>query len=328
MPPTTDKSLRFERQLRFQQQLNVNATSDVRAWLRVSDVVEHVALWLDDRYLGDSETPFQPRMLELPNGTTSAILSVEFVQLDDIRLPRIELVKTGPIRIGRHRVTCAEASNDRGSLDIHVELDTNTPTSAWVRTVITDEDDVIVVDDARRHSLALGKNRLRWSETLDEPQLWQKRDASGTTRPLYNVCTSVGVYGATDTSDTAESTTGFRTVARTRGALRINDNVQPLIFLSMDAPPWPAVDSHAIVRLTRVNPTDVYREADAQGIFICQRLPDSADHARQVVDLLANHPSIIAWSLPRKPRRTLRAGGDPVRRVADRVDGTRPILTE
>jgi hypothetical protein len=297
VPPTTDKSLRF------QQQLRIDATSNERAWLRVSDVVEHVALWLDDRYLGEPETPFQPRVLELPSGTTDAILSVEFVQLHDIRLPHIELVTTGPIRIARHNVRCSEANNSRGSLDVHVELDTNVATSAWIRTVITDQNNVTVVDDARRHSLAHGKNRLRWTESLDQPQLWKRNDAA-----LYNVTTSVGVYGETDVSDSCETTTGFRTIVRVRNALNINDLT---------------IDLGAITPVTSMNTPDFYDNADAHGMCICQQLPADPDHARQVIDLLSNRPSIVAWSRPR--RSFLRA--DPIRRLAARIDNTRPFLT-
>lgn len=317
--PTTDKSVRF------QQQLNVNASATTRAWLRVSDVVEHVALWLDDRYLGDPETPFQPRVLELPDGTKDAMLSVEFVQLDDIRLPRIQLIKTGPIRIGRHKVLCAEADHHRGSLEIHVELDTNIATLAWIRTVIADQKGTVVVDDARRHAIAVGRNRLRWRESLDEPHLWQKGDGA---ESLYTATTSVGVYEASETSDTATTTTGFRSVTRERETLRINGNLQPMVFLAMDRPPWPTADSRSIVRLTSVNDSEAYDDADQKGVLLCQRLPEDMNHARQVVDLLAHHPSIIAWSRPRRALKAWRPNGDTVRRVADRADGTRPFLFE
>jgi hypothetical protein len=319
VPPTTDKSLRF------QQQLDVNATPQSRAWLRVSDVVDHVALWLDDRYLGDPETPFQPLMLELPDGTTTSTLSVEFVELDDIRLPQIELVKTGPIRIARHKIVCTEANNDRGSLEIRVELDTNTATLAWIRTVVTDHSGATVIDDARRHAIAIGKNRLQWTETLDEPNLWQK---GGNEPALYNVCTSVGIHEDAGTSDIAETLTGFRSIAQERKTLHVNDSVQPLVFLALDCPPWPTGNSRSIVRLTRVNTPEVYDEADAKGILLCQRLPENTNHARQVVDLLAHHPSIVAWSRPHRPLIAWRPNGDTVRRAALRADPTRPFLYE
>lgn len=301
MPPTTDKSVRY------QQQLRVDATPNSRAWLRVSDVVEHVALWLDDRYLGEPETPFQPRVLELPDGTADAILSVEFVQLHDIRLPNIEVFSTGPIRLARHHVRCSEANNSRGTLDIHVELDTNFATAAWIRTTIADDKGVIVVDDARRHSLAHGKNRLRWTEGVDEPQLWR----SDSDAALYRVNTSVGVYGETDASDTCESTTGFRTVARVRQALHINDV---------------RTDLRSVTRVTSVNAPSFYNDADAVGTYLCQQLPENPHHARQVIDILSNHPSIVAWSRPRNRRALLKK--DPIRRLADRIDGTRPFLSD
>jgi hypothetical protein len=319
VPPTTDKSLRF------QQELSVHATPDSRAWLRVSDVVEHVALWLDDRYLGDSETPFQPRVLELPEGTNTAMLNVEFVELDDIRLPHIELLHTGPIRIGRHKVLCTEANNGRGTLDVHVELDTNMATLAWIRTVVTDHHGIVVIDDARRHAIAIGKNRLRWNETLDEPQLWQKFDPSPA---LYTVTTSVGLRDAEDISDACSTTTGFRTVLLRGKALHINDTIQPLVFLAMDGPPWPTPESRSMIRFTRVNDQSAYDQADARGILVCQRLPENLDHARQVVDLLAHHPGIVAWSRPRRQWHQWRPNSDTVRRAAGRTDGTRPFLFE
>jgi hypothetical protein len=317
--PTIDKSLRF------QQRLDVQTTAGTRAWLRVSNVVEHVALWLDDRYLGDSETPFQPRLLELPEKTNNAMLSVEFVQLDDVRLPQIDLVTTGPIRIARHKILCTEANNDHGTLELHVELDTNIATLAWIRTVITDHHGVTVVDDARRHAIAIGKNRLRWTEALDEPHIWRKQDAEDA---LYTIRTSVGIHEARDTSDMTETITGFRTISREKNALHLNEMLQPMVFLAVDGPPWPASESRSIVRLTQMNDQDVYNEADARGILLCQRLPENADHARQIVDLLAHHPSIIAWSRPRRSLKAWRPNGDTVRRATTRADGTRPFLFE
>lgn len=327
VPPTTDKTLRF------QKQFAVDATTTSRAWLHVDQVVEHVALWLDNRYLGEPQTPFQPRILELPNGTKNAMLSVEFVEIHDIRMPSIELFHTGPIRIARHKVLCTEATNDRGSLDMHVELDTNITTTAWVRTVITDENNIVVIDDARRHSLAIGKNRLRWTEILDKPRLWQKREPETSHSPLYTVKTNVGLYDAhTNTSyeisDVTETTTGFRTVSHARHTLRINNHIQPLVFLSIDAPPWPIVESRSIVRLTQVNSTDTYHRADQEGVFLCQRLPEDHNHARQVVDLLGHHPSVIAWSRSPKTSRIWRPKSDSLRAIIDRNDGTRPILNE
>jgi hypothetical protein len=319
VPPTTDKSLRF------QQQLQANATLQSRAWLRVSDVVEHVALWLDDRYLGDSETPFQPRVLELPEGTNDATLSVEFVELNDIRLPKIELIHTGPIRIARHKVLCTEANNGRGTLDLHVELDTNIAALAWIRTVVRDHDGVTVIDDARRHAIAIGKNRLRWTEALDEPRIWTKGNAEAA---LYDVTTSVGIHDSGETSDSWATTTAFRAVLDQGKALHINDTLQPMVFLAMDSPPWPAPESRSLIRLTRVNEHAVYDDADRRGIFVCQRLPEHADHARQVVDLLAHHPSIVAWSRPRRSLLQWRPNGDVVRGTAMRADGTRPFLFE
>lgn len=324
VPPTTDKSLRLQREF------EARTSSSSRAWLRVENVKDHVALWLNDRYLGEPEKTSSPRVFEIPNGTTRAILNVEFVEKHDLTMPSIELFHTGAIRIARHKILCAEANSEQAVFALHVELDANASTPAWVRTVVKDANDNVVIDDARRHTLALGKNRLRWNEAVDQPDLWHHHESgSGTHDPcaLYTITTTVRVGDEDHVSDECTTVSGFRTITFIKNTFRINGEVQPSTFVTSEGS-LSVPGSNSILRLTCVEDAQTYARADAEGIPICQRLPDDLDQARQVIDALAHHPSIVAWSCSSPNKRTWRPRGNTLRHIVTRADGTRPLLNE
>lgn len=190
--------------MRYDRAVHVPPSPQTRAWLRIDGITNDVALWFNDKYLGELVTSFRAHYLELPQSVESATLSIEFLNRHRIAMPSVEIVRTGPIRITRHKVICTEATSERGGFDIHAEFDAQSTTDAWISCEIRGSDSEVVVSALRHHSLARGRNRLKWTEVLDQPLIWKPRGLSRGQTPLYTIHTSIGVEDEKSPSDFAE----------------------------------------------------------------------------------------------------------------------------
>ncbi|HLI02547.1 MAG TPA: hypothetical protein VKV06_17295, partial [Acidimicrobiales bacterium] len=283
---------------------------------------------------------------------------------------------TGPVRIAALRVICREATAERAALEIDARLDAAEAGQAELSTTFSREGAGAGSPDAVVSSvrtLAQGDNRVRWRVTLERPALWWPRALGA--QPLYDVAVTVGVDGRT--SDRREVTTGLRRVRMQRWITTVNGE---RIFLKganlgptrralaevadADVAADLALAADAGLDLLRVRGhvtvPALYEQADRAGMLLWQDLPvppgyesgrQAAHQARQAVDLLGHHPSIVLWcgrneppeTTPTEPaapaasitRRAIHQAvpdvGEAlldrhVRRAIERADGSRPVV--
>src|SRR5205823_7353362 len=139
-----------------------------RSWLVLEGLFYEGDIWLDGSYIGATEGYFFPHAFEVSEPLASRaehLLAVEVgcsperdkkakrnitgvFQHWDCLPPDwnpggiwrpVRLEETGPVRIGRLRVLCPEATADRALLDIRVELDATEAASVELHTTVTAE---------------------------------------------------------------------------------------------------------------------------------------------------------------------------------------------
>ena len=173
------------------------ATGDApsRWWLQFDGIFYQGDVWLDGKYLGDTEGYFAPHSFEVTDvlaATTQHSLAVEvacaaqhnraskrnltgvFQHWDCIDPDwnpggiwrPVRLVGTGPVRIERLRVLCVEATPTRAVLALRANLDARIQQSVRVRTRVAGTEHEL------EQSLASGMNRVEWRVTIDRPTLW------------------------------------------------------------------------------------------------------------------------------------------------------------
>jgi beta-mannosidase len=167
-----------------------------RRWFLVFDGMFYQGdVWLDGKYLGDTEGYFFPHAFEITAAVaarTDHLLAVEvacsrppdlgakrnltgiFQHWDCIdpdwnpggiwRAVRIE--ETGPVRIRSLRVLCRDATEDAATLDLEAALDTVEPRAVLIRTTARQEGEATIRARHEEHALAAGANQVRWRLTV------------------------------------------------------------------------------------------------------------------------------------------------------------------
>jgi beta-mannosidase len=237
----------------------------------------------------------------------------------------VRLMSTGPIRIERLRVLCLEANDRQAVLAIRAVLDSDVARTVTLGTHVGNDSNG--TEHAGEHSLASGTNRVEWKVTIERPALWWPH-ALGTP-DLVDVEVSAVDNETGAVSDARRRRTGLRQVRQhdwvyeingeriflkgaNQGPLRMalgestTDEHRQLLTLARDA----GLD---FVRLhAHIGHPDVYDVADEMGMLVWQDLPlqwgyarsvrkAAVDQARDAVDLLGHHPSIIQWSGHNEP---------------------------
>jgi beta-mannosidase len=231
----------------------------------------------------------------------------------------VRLVRTGPVRIAHHRVLCRDVDDHRATLFVRAVLDTVAPRAVELRTVVTDPAGREVVELVREQQLAGGENRIEWTVAVPEPQLWWPRALGD--QPRYEVAVEVLADG--EVSDRLRRRTGLRRLALDDWVLRVNGerlflkgaNQGPTRMALGEAT---ADELAAEVRLAaeanldllrlhaHVSRPELYDAADAAGLLLWQDMPlqwgygrsvrdQARRQARELVDLLAHHPSVAVW---------------------------------
>ena len=282
----------------------------------------------------------------------------------------VRVHETGPVRIDRLRVLCRDANEARAHLRLHARLDCDVTRTCRVRTIVDGR-----VGDEQTMALAKGVNEVDWNLDVDNPRLWWPW-ALGT-QALTEVRVEIAVDGVT--SDERQLLTGLREVAMSDWVISVNGealfakgaNLAPTRDFLAEATPQEVRRDIELARelgldLVRVNGhvarPELYDAADELGVLVWQDLPLQWDYARTVrkeavrqarelVDLLGHHPSIVTWCGHSEPdgaadRRTA-AGTSVVRRILQQqlptwnrtildpwirrsfesADETRPIVT-
>ena len=182
-----------------------------RWWLCLDGMFYDGDVWLDGSYVGATEGYFFPHTFEVTGHITAGgehVLGVEvgcnpqgdkakraltgvFQSDEDVGegwnpggiWRPVHLASTGPVRISRLRVLCAEAMPERARLNIRAVLDATAAQSVLLRAVVRLGDSE--THRVSRHALAHGDNRIEFAMTVDNPALWWPRALGD--QPLYDV---------------------------------------------------------------------------------------------------------------------------------------------
>jgi beta-mannosidase len=316
---------------------------DRRAWLTLEGLFYLGDVWLDGAYVGATEGYFLPHTFDVTDALrerSEHLLAVEVTctpQTDRTAKRNItgvfqhwdcldpdwnpggiwrpvHLYETGPVRIDRLRTLCREATDDRAVVAFTAVLDAADATTVTVRTAIGGTDHEV------EQPLAAGANKVAWTVTIAQPDLWWPHALGA--QPLCDVSVDV-VTETGDVSDRRRFRTGLRQVQMKRWVLSVNgerlflkgSNQGPTRMALAEAK---AVDLAADVRLAKeagldllrvhghVSRPELYDAADEAGLLLWQDMPlqwgyargirkQAARQAREAVDLLGHHPAIAVW---------------------------------
>ncbi len=332
-----------------------------RVFVVLDGIFYYGDVWLDGGYLGATEGYFTPHSFEVTDALSAQppagghVLAVEVAcpperdrrakrmvtgvfshwdNLDPAWNPGglwrpVRLVETGPVRIGRRRVLCTEATEDRGRLLVDVTLDApargargrppETAAPLQSRLVARLTGPGVALETSQEQTLAAGDNHLKWTLEVDRPpRWWPWRQGE---QPLCDLELSVEIDG--EVSDSTSVRTAFREIRLDGWRFHVNgerlfvmgSNQGPArMALAEAAPKALAADIAAardanldMLRLhAHVTRPEVYAAADELGVLLWQDLPlqwsyargarrPAAAQSRDLVDLLGHHPSIVLW---------------------------------
>ncbi|MEQ1872617.1 MAG: hypothetical protein ABL953_02730 [Ilumatobacteraceae bacterium] len=252
----------------------------------------------------------------------------------------VHIEETGAVRIDRLRVLCRDANDSRAHLRIHARLDSDTTRTITLRTSVGTQSSgrTVVVEHSR--SLAGGMNEVDWNLDVGDPDLWWPWSLGA--QPLTDV--TVEVLTERDTahegtvSDTRTVRTGLREVAMQDWMISVNG--ERLFSKGADLAPTRAALAEAspeevrrdiefardagldLVRVQgHIGRPELYAAADELGMLVWQDFPlqwgytrtirkQAVRQAREAVDLLGHHPSIVLWCAHNDPAPTPGAGAD------------------
>jgi len=235
---------------------------------------------------------------------------------------------TGPVRIARLRTICTEAGPGRGRLLLDLTLDARTTdgrTPVVLHAAITGPDGALLTLAERELGVADGDNHLAWAVDVDAPPRWWPWRLGDPAQ--CDLVLTVEVAG--EVSDERTRRTAFREVRVRDWRWTINGedlfvmgtNLAPTRALPATATPEDIAGDIALARdanldLVRIHAhvarPELYDAADAAGMLVWQDLPlqwgyarsvrrSALRQARDMVDLLGHHPSIVLWCAHNEP---------------------------
>lgn len=241
----------------------------------------------------------------------------------------VHIETTGPVRIDRLRVLCRDANDARAHLRLHARLDCDVPRLVTVRTVVDG-----AVLDTHQQPLAKGLNEVDWNLDINDPRLWWPWTMGD--QPLTDVVVEIIVDGAP--SHSCHRRTGLREVVVQDWTFSVNGerlfvkgaNLAPTRLALGEAT---ADELAADVTLAReagldmirlqghISRPELYDAADEQGMLVWQDFPlqweyarsirkQAVAQAREAVDLLGHHPSIVLWCAHNEPFAVQRTRSD------------------
>ncbi|MCB1031126.1 MAG: hypothetical protein KDA95_07290 [Acidimicrobiales bacterium] len=294
----------------------------------------------------------------------------------------VSLERTGPVRIRHLRVKCRDANDVLATVSFRAVLDASESCDVLLRSAVGDTE---LVEQRR---LAAGENQVEWTLGIDNPELWWPHALGD--QPLSDavvevtICDGDGVVPAgANPSHTKSRRIGLRQVNLKGWVLHVNG--EKLFLKGIDLAPTRAALGDAslqelrqdleLVRdggldLVRVHAhiarRELYSLADEMGLVIWQDFPllggyartirkQAIRQAREAVDLLAHHPSIVMWCGHDEPfgsssthKDEISGAEEPsvsklltsqqlpswnrsildrsVKRAIDKADGTRPVI--
>lgn len=241
----------------------------------------------------------------------------------------VRLEQSGPVRITHFRSLCRDATPEQATVFVRAVLDTiEARTVELVTTIIpSNQGDGAALAEGFEHRLtqplAQGENRVEWTVTVPTPRLWWPHAHGG--QPLYDV--HVEVCTPADrgelVSDRRRVRMGLRSVSFDDWVFAINgerlflkgSNQGPTSMTLADATVDDfehdvALAKEANLDFLRVHAhvsrPELYDAADEAGLLLWQDMPlqwgyhrtirkQARRQARELVDLLAHHPSVFVW---------------------------------
>lgn len=232
----------------------------------------------------------------------------------------VRIESTGPARLDRLRVLCRDANDARAHLRLHARIDVVGPRPVTIRTVV---DGATVAEQSR--SLAAGSNEVAWDVDVADPQLWWPWSLGS--QPLTEVVVEVLVEGVV--SDRRRVRTGLREVALQEWVFSINGErlFTKGAVVAPTSASLAATDPADVARIVasardagldlirvagHVARRELYEAADEAGMLVWQELPlvhsvartarrQVLRQAREMVDALGHHPSIVLWCAHDEP---------------------------
>lgn len=231
----------------------------------------------------------------------------------------VRLERSGRVRLRHLRVVCRDARADTATIFVRAVVDSTEAEAAALRTSIHDDSGREVVELVSDKQLAAGENRLEWTVSMANPRLWWPSSLGD--QPRYKVEVELSLDDGP--SDVRTRTIGLRRVELRNWIFSVNGerlflkgaNQGPVRMALADAEPS---EFERDVRLAKeanldflrvhahISRPELYDAADAQGLLLWQDLPlqwgyargvrgQARRQAREAVDLLAHHPSVVIW---------------------------------
>ncbi len=254
----------------------------------------------------------------------------------------VRMEQSGPVRIRHLRVLCQDATPESATVFLRTVLDTREAANVSLVTSITTGTTRHQVVET--HSLAAGENRVEWTAAVPDPPLWWPRSLGD--QPLATVEVAVVTEEGVP-SDRRSRTLGFRSVRMRNWILEVNGE---RIFVkgSNHGPTRMALAEASAEELARdvelateanldmlrlhahITRPELYEAADRAGLLLWQDFPlqwgysrsirrQARRQAREAVDLLAHHPSVVVWCGHNEPL-ALDIDADA---ISDRVKSTK-----
>ncbi len=280
-----------------------------------------------------------------------------------IYLP-VHLRETKSTAIVFSRAICVAADTNSTTIAMRCVFDSTRSQNVVLRTQIAGQQHEL------SHPAAAGENRVEWNVKVTSPELWWPHSLGD--QPLYDLRCDVVVDG--EVSDFFAARIGFRSISMRNWGLRVNGEKLFIKGINMLATSARLGDASAeqihadvsaakgaglnmIRLLTHIARPELYKAANELGMMLWQDLPlrqqmarsvgvQAKRQAREAVDLLGHHPSVVLWCAHDEPFRkpALSSTTPPVlgqqkpswnrnvldrslRRILNRTDGSRPVVT-
>jgi len=276
----------------------------------------------------------------------------------------VRLHETGPVAILHARVVCSRATEAVATLALRAVVHSDRPRAAVLHTR------VLGIDHRHRQPLAGGENRVEWTVRVPRPTLWWPAEMGD--QPLHDVDLTVATEDGR-TSDAVVRRTGFRSVQMRHHVWSVNGErlflrgaiLPPLdvdlarvtaVSAAEDLATARTVGLNLLRVVGHVSSPHLYDEADRTGMLLWQDAPltggyhrgirsQATRQAREMVDLLGHHPSIVVWCGHDAPDPIDRTRAAPrlldqqqptwnrsvldraVRRAFDQADPSRPVVS-